>query len=483
MVAIRIALVLFALSSLASCQQATDVVNKKVDRVIDVSTQLVTVTCRIVVENNGKSPLNHYVVTFDENHKSHLANIDATIASDKKKTPLAVTKQVENDVESWKVDLGDHPIAAGASSSEITIEAVFTNLLAPFPEFIAQNERQLVLYTGNHYFASPYVTKTQNTKVKLPLGISAIERYSKLKPVSQSGDNINYGPYDNIAANSVSEMKVHYENNSPFLIVDNIDRSIEISHWAGLISVEEVLDVHHGGAKLKGSFSRYEFQREPTNGISAVKAFKTKLPKSAQDMYYRDEIGNISTSNVRKSSNNLLVELRPRFPLFGGWKTHYTFGYYLPTQEYLFNDGNQYILRIPFISHIYDNSVIDTATVRVVLPEGASNVKLRLPYSVTREKDELRKTYLDTLGRTVIVLKKTNLVEKHIQDFEVHYTYNRLYMLQEPLLLVAALFLLCVLIMISMRLDVSISSKSKSADKEHSTETAAPTKAQRKKNQ
>ncbi len=29
---------------------------------------------------------------------------------------------------------------------------------------------------------------------------------------------------------------------------------------------------------VKGSFSRYDFQREPNNGISAVKNFRTKLP-------------------------------------------------------------------------------------------------------------------------------------------------------------------------------------------------------------
>lgn len=42
-----------------------------------------------------------------------------------------------------------------------------------------------------------------------------------------------------------------------------------------------------------------------------------------------------------------------------------------------------------------------------------------MPYAVERLPDELHYTYLDTVGRPVIVLKKANLVEQHIQDFEV----------------------------------------------------------------
>ena len=63
------------------------------------------------------------------------------------------------------------------------------------------------------------------------------------------------------------------------------------------------------------------------------------LPAAAADVYYRDEIGNISTSHLRVLEDAVEVDLRPRFPLFGGWKTHYILGYNLPSYEYLFNNG------------------------------------------------------------------------------------------------------------------------------------------------
>ncbi len=73
------------------------------------------------------------------------------------------------------------------------------------------------------------------------------------------------------------EVVVHYENNAPFLAVSTLLRHIEVSHW-GNIAVEETIDAYHGGAKLKGSFSRFEYQREQS-GVSSVKVTRTKCYK------------------------------------------------------------------------------------------------------------------------------------------------------------------------------------------------------------
>lgn len=71
-------------------------------------------------------------------------------------------------------------------------------------------------------------------------------------------------------------LKVHYENNSPFLTITSMTRVIEVSHW-GNIAVEETVDLKHTGAVLKGPFSRYDYQRQPDSGISSVKSFKVDI--------------------------------------------------------------------------------------------------------------------------------------------------------------------------------------------------------------
>ena len=47
------------------------------------------------------------------------------------------------------------------------------------------------------------------------------------------------------------------------------------------------------------------------------------------------------------------------------------------------------------------------------------SVVLKPPYPLERRPADLHYTYLDTMGRPVVVASKQNVVEQHIQDFEV----------------------------------------------------------------
>lgn len=142
-----------------------------------------------------------------------------------------------------------------------------------YPAEITQYERQLVLYKTNAYYYSRYATQTQKTTVTLPT--DRAESYTQTpKPVAKSEQTITYGSYENIPAFSRQEITLHYENNNPFLTVSSLKRWIEVSHW-GNVAVEETIDMYHSGAKLKGPFSRLDFQRRP-DSLSAVKSFKVK---------------------------------------------------------------------------------------------------------------------------------------------------------------------------------------------------------------
>ena len=80
---------------------------------------------------------------------------------------------------------------------------------------------------------------------------------------------------------------------------------------------------------------------------ASIKSFKSVLPAAASDVYYRDEIGNISTSNLWNQEDSVELEMRPRFPLFGGWQTRFYTGYNVPSYEYLYNSGNDcYVLSL-----------------------------------------------------------------------------------------------------------------------------------------
>ncbi|XP_062401908.1 dolichyl-diphosphooligosaccharide--protein glycosyltransferase subunit 1 [Sardina pilchardus] len=435
-------------------EAATGLVNDEVKRTVDLSTHLAKISSEILLSNEGDSAVSSFVVALEPELAPHLAYIGASVKGDEEddgSLELSETALPGQSGKFYKVELPSS-LAAGAKL-RVKVETMLSHVLRPFPTQITQAERQLVVFQGNHYLYSPYPTRSQSSRVRL--ASKNAESYTKLGNPTKTDEVIEYGPFRDVAPFSQDTMKIHYENNTPFLTISSITRTIEVSHW-GNIAVEETIDLRHTGAYLKGPFSRYDYQRQSDSGISSVKSFKTILPASAQDVYYRDEIGNISTSHLQILEDSVEVEVRPRFPLFGGWKTHYMVGYNLPSYEYLYTLGDQYALKMRLVDHVYDDQVIDLLTVKLILPEGARNVHMDTPYPVNRDTDQLHYTYLDTFGRPVLVATKSNLVEQHIQDMVVHYNFNKILMLQEPLLVVGAFYILFFTVIIYVRLDFSI---------------------------
>jgi len=425
-----------------------ELIISKAERVVDVGSQLVKVSTFLTVLNNGGSAVNEVSVAVEDEQDKDLAFIEASTKKDED-SKLAMSSSKSNNGQLYTFKL-ESALAKDASVT-LVVEMVFSHKLEPFPAKITQSEKQQVVYKGNTYIYSPYVVKEQKTAVKLPS--STIESYSRLKPSSSSDNTITYGPYKEAKPFKTHEMRIHFENNSPFIVVNEMKRWIEVSHW-GNIAVEETYHMTHEGAKLKNHFSRYDYQRQPT--YAAVKSFKTVLPASARDVYYRDEIGNISTSNLLNQDDSVEVELRPRFPLFGGWQTRYYLGYNLPAYQYLYQKGGNFALKMRVIDHVFDDFVVDNLILKIALPEGASNIKFVAPFKVEEGERETHKTYLDTSGRPVVVIKKTNLVENHIQDFELRYNFSKMQLLHEPLLCVVAYYILFISVIVLVRLDFSI---------------------------
>jgi len=223
------------------------------------------------------------------------------------------------------------------------------------------------------------------------------------------------------------------------------------------VNVEEWIDMRNDGAKLRGEFSRFDYRRVGKG--PHVRAVTRVLPLDSRDIYYRDEIGNISTSAIQTNDENLLLELTPRFPLFGGWKTKFYMGYDLPLSHYLFTDARDstfYVLNISFAVKFDIDTVVDNLDFKVILPEGAKDVKAHLPFAVESESRDVHFTYLDTYGRPVLSLNKKNVVAEHNQYIQITYRFSSSTMLQEPLLLIGAYFLFFIFVLFLVRLNLNI---------------------------
>lgn len=429
-----------AVCMLAACASAS-LVNVEATRHVDLTNHLATVRTELKVKNTGSGAAGEYQIKADPLIKGRLALTTIQVGSG---DIAPVTGQ------SAKVS-----IKAGETAT-LEVVQIYTHAQEPFPEFLGQQDTQLVRFFASLHVPTPYETESQTTILTLA---GKTESYSKVKPYKADGTKLTYGPYKNVAAGSEDELKVHFENSTPFLTATTYEREIMVSHW-GYSTITETTELVHSGGKLKGTFSRLDYQRNPQARKNGIETFTTRLPAAASDVYYRDVIGNISTSNLREEDDAVLVEIQPRFPLFGGWKTHYTLGYTMPTYEVLFTSSKGFHVNMRFLSHIYDNFVIDDAVIKVVLPEGATDIEVDAPFAVERSESTLV-TYFDTAGRPVVELRKSDLVEEHMQDFTVTYQFPTTSLVREPLMAVAFFGVLFVAAILLNRIDLSVSPEEK----------------------
>ncbi|KAK3010629.1 hypothetical protein RJ639_012332, partial [Escallonia herrerae] len=432
---------------------------------IDLASQIVRIATTLKVENAGGDPVSEVLFAFPDHQAKNLALLVATTTEGKGKTkssggslPIeAVHPEGMPPALTWYTVSLPKGLGKGESLT-LDIMAVFSHLLRPFPEKITQGDIQLVVFQDSAHYLSPYEVKRQSVRVKLPE--PKVESYTKLEDTKFSGSEITYGPYENLPPFSYSPIAVHFVNNKPFAVAKELVREIEISHW-GNVQVTEHYTLLHDGAQSTGEFSRLDYQARPqVKGASSFSNLVAMLPPRAHSIYYRDEIGNISTSNIYGDSTKTLLEIEPRYPMFGGWRTSFTIGYGLPLHDYLFHSEGKRFLKI-FFGCPMNEMVIDNLIVKVVLPEGSSDISVSVPFSV-KQGQETKFSHLDMVGRPVVVLEKTNVVPEHYQHFLVHYKFNSLSLLREPLMLISGFLFLFVACIIYHHADLTISKSSAS---------------------
>jgi oligosaccharyltransferase complex subunit alpha (ribophorin I) len=242
---------------------------------------------------------------------------------------------------------------------------------------------QTITYGFSAYSPSAYKTLKQKTKLKMPGG--KIEEFTKLEnknadgvadPVHQ-GSILTYGPYNKIAAGQSLPVSVRYEFTKPLLRATRFERDIEVSHWGGNLAVEERYWLTNRAAKLKNHFSRVQWQMSQYANppSSAAKDLRLVLQGGVTNPYFVDDIGNVSTSNFRPGKRESSLQIKPRYPIFGGWNYNFKVGWDANLLNYVRRGvGEQYVLKVPFLEGPRTDAGIeyDSAVIRVVLPEGAT---------------------------------------------------------------------------------------------------------------
>lgn len=113
-----------------------------------------------------------------------------------------------------------------------------------------------------------------------------------------------------------------------------------------------------------------------------MKAINVQLPPGIRDVYYYDIIGNVSTSKLRVAPSVpkgaapqqfSLLEMRPRYPIVGGWNYTFTLGWDSPLRDSVSYDSKdgKYTVAVPLMTHFPD-VIVDEHELSIIFPEGAT---------------------------------------------------------------------------------------------------------------
>lgn len=139
----------------------------------------------------------------------------------------------------------------------------------------------------------------------------------------------------------------------------------------------------------------------------------------------------------------------------------------MPTEHHLFQDpieDDQFTLEVDFM-HAWDKSLSEDYKVRVILPEGATNIKLELPFQAHNGATISLDKYFGTLdfyGRPMIIIDKPNAVHDICNGLmRVKYNFAQNSMLLEPVQLFGMIFCIFLAIIIFYNVELDLENKTK----------------------
>lgn len=328
-------------------------------------------------------------------------------------------------------------LVADKEKVDLKIQGATVHQSEPFPRSIKQSERQFLLWKGDVMPRTPYLTSKASVIVHTS---DSILNASAPVKTSKSQNEVTFGPYQDLAtykgdSSAIAQGSVHYQYSKPVITYVDYERQVQISHWGDNLATEDHIWVRNDGPKLSGHFSRSQnmlnlYTSPLSERMSQIHSLPMLLPYGSEDVYFVDAVGNVSTSHLAASPTvagaSRRLDITPRFPILGGWNYTFTVGW----NQRMSTNGLARInpvkpwrtrVQVPFL--LSPKTVaVDEATLRIVLPEGARDIDITLPFGVDSLSEEIFPTYLDTIGRPTFILKRSKCTFRESKVVYIEYT-------------------------------------------------------------
>mmetsp|Transcript_1847 Transcript_1847/g.3300 ORF Transcript_1847/g.3300 Transcript_1847/m.3300 type:complete len:618 (-) Transcript_1847:1253-3106(-) len=435
----------------ASTKDSTALVNQRITRSIKFSGSASFDEISATIQNTGSETINQYQIYVHESDKSNVRHVLVSFDSNcftqsSNASKFIPAKSVINEESGdvvYSVPIKDGGLQAG-ETLDIFILMIRVGDVSPNPKEMKQSEKQTLTWTGSSLFYSPYKTMEE----KCIFSTRGVNRGS-------------FGPYENTHPFSRDFQSIWFPFREPVLIADYYGKSVTISHW-GNINVVEHYVIRNVGARLKGEFSQVNHVSEENQNVMNGAVFR--LPPSATNVYYRDAIGNITTSSLKRATFRYRVlEAAFRFPLYGGWKNDFWISYDLPPGDFLGNVPGSTEMSFVFSLQptLYlEHLAVNQFDVKVSIHGSIGEIRRELPTllniktsSISREK-----AALSVRGAVAVTANAKNIVmsQTRAESIAISYRTSPFALLEAPLLVAAMLLILFTTIMAYARISSNL---------------------------
>lgn len=417
------------------------IINNKVTRTVDIKNPNVMQTTVIEFENDSDKDIDEYTAVIPYEFKD---DIIADLAYNSKGALKVSTtyEVIEKEGRKYLTFLVkfDKPISPG-NDERFTLVQSYVKRLKPFPATNKIKEVPKARIVDDAYYQSLYYTKKMKTTFELGEHATALKA-TEIEQGEIRGRSIRYGTYKDVPALKSHPVYIHITHDAPIPVFTSVKREITLSHWNS-VKVEEEYRLINDVAVLDGEFGRLDYN--PFQTKYALSNLNCELPIEATDLYYVDEIGNITTSRAFRDFGDGHVKfiLEPRFPIVGGWKTYWRQGYNLPQESYIKKTSNQneYEFEITF-SHPFDGIAAEEFEFSITFPEGAYDAVVNIDLKIDGSSNENVFKYLDLKGRDKFIINKRNVAEQyHNVPVKVVYKLSQADHYMKPALLVFYIFI------------------------------------------
>lgn len=436
--------------------------NLHVSKLVDASKTSIHEVYNIDIENISEEPVSEYYIPYlnDDGVITSLVIVSTNIDSQHQSLPSTPVTGLDNNGYSYIVVSFPTPLAPGSKQS-IQVQKSLIKKLRPIPDILPLDGIQSVSLNTSRYLVSPYITEDYDFVVKgADAIVSDLDKKVEIQQADKKSPAVVYQGLSVSEPFKIDFINLFYERNKPILVNENLKRDIWISHWGDSVSFEEKYEFINNVGKLPSSFSRLNWMNNPYsyNGGPFVLGVNVKLPSKFRDAYFVDYVGNVSTSTI---VNDMLV-LKPRFPLFGGWKYNFTIGWNNDLKDIVresTSEDDVYYAIVPLINGPYDISY-SKAEISFYLPEGAELIDISSALSYKSKNISYEKSYLDFQGHTKVTLQFENLIDDYSStEVIVKYKYSTQALFKKPLLISGFLFIGLISYFLLGKIDVAIDQK------------------------